>query len=145
MPELMKFTNENAEIYTPIPQCYNVVVEMVRDQLLGDWHLIRTNVDIDAKPSDLKRIKNKWEDGEVGELPSRSGKKVFTSKRKVSCETEGRYQFSLARKHLQEALNGSDNIMYVGEGVVLFEKKDYKHMVPTCTNGKQGLECLVKH
>ena len=39
---------------------------------------------------------------------------VDTVKRKVSCETEGRYQFCLARKHLQDALNGSDNIMHVG-------------------------------
>ena len=70
---------------------------------------------------------------------------VDTVKRKVSCETEGRYQFCLARKHLQEALNGSDNIMHVGEGVVLFEKKDYKHMVPTCANEKHGLGYLVKH
>ena len=77
--------------------------------------------------------------------PPISPQEELIKKRKVSCETEGRYQFSLTRKHLQEALNGSDNIMYVGEGVVLFEKKDYKHMVPTCTNEKQGLEYLVKH
>ena len=141
----MKFTNENDEIYTLIPQCYNVVVEMVRDQLLGDWNLIHTNVDIDMRQSVLERIKNKWENGEVGELPSISGKKVFTSKRKVSCETEGHYQFTLARKHLQEALNGSDNIMYVGEGAIMFVKENYQHAIPICANGKQELGYLVKH
>jgi hypothetical protein len=72
-------------------------------------------------------------------------KVLMDSSGESTIEAEGHYQFTLARKHLQEALNGSDNIMYVGEGAIMFEKSNYQHAIPTCTNGKQELGYLVKH
>jgi hypothetical protein len=63
----MKFINENDEIYTPIPQWYNIAVEMARNTLREDWNKVHANVDIDMRPSVLERTKNRWEEGKVGE------------------------------------------------------------------------------